>query len=161
MLCARTRDACRLALVVLPPATPPPEPPAGAFGPPTANGTALTAPHPTTGPPAMPPILLAPATNHAAAAPTAPQQPAGQAQHQHQQQQPQQPISEIVSLDVADGLGAGPGAVVFGHPELAQLEALAQRLEKDTASALHGEPTVVCAPHSCTNPSSCAACTCA
>jgi hypothetical protein len=144
VLCARTRDACRLALVVLPPATPPPEPPAGAFGSPAANGTALDTAHPSTRPPPMPPILLAPATNHMAAGPPAPQQFLGQAQQL--QEQPQQPISEIVSLDVADGLGTGSGAVVFVHPELAQLEALAQRLEKDAASALHGAPTLVCAP---------------
>jgi hypothetical protein len=128
VLCSRTRDSCRLGLVVLPPATPPADPPAGAFGPPAANGSATDVVQP---PKSMPPIMLAPAPSPAAANPPAPQQ----AQAPVQQQQP---ISEIVSLEAANALCAGAGAVVFVHPDLAQLEALAQRLEKDDTSALHG-----------------------
>jgi hypothetical protein len=104
VLCSRTRDACRLALVVLPPATPPADPPAGAFGPPAANGSTPDAAQPPT---SMPPVTLPPATSSVAASTPASQAALGPTQ---------QPISEIVSLEVANSLGAGLGAVVWRRP---------------------------------------------
>lgn len=136
VLCSRSRDACRLALVVLPPAVPPLGPPSGAFGPPAADANGLA---PGSGGPTSPGAAkqLPPLAAHAVGGSSADAavaghtaQPAPQAQH---------PISEIVSLETADALGAGAGAVIFVHRELAELEALAQRLEKDEAAALHGE----------------------
>ncbi len=72
-----------------------------------------------------------PAADGAAAA--APSSPA-------RQQAPPAPALMIVSLDVADAAGAGPGAIVFVHRDLAELVALAQRLEGDETAALHGAP---------------------
>lgn len=124
VLCSRSRDACRLALVVLPPAMPLAEPPAGAFGPPAPESSGTSAG------PAGSAASPAPAADAVAANPPAMQQ--------QQPAPPQQPISEIVSVEVAEALGAGSGAVIFVRPDLAELEALAQRLEKDETSALYG-----------------------
>lgn len=133
VLCSRSRDSCRLALVVLPPAMPLAGPPAGAFGPPASESSgAIAAPAGSAASATQLPASAAPTDAAAAKTPAAQQQPAPPPPQQ------QQPISEIVSLEVADSLGAGAGAVIFVHPELAELEALAQRLEKDETAALHG-----------------------
>ncbi len=164
VLCGRNRDACRLAPVVLPPAVlqaaapapmPAAAPPALAVPTTAASGTAdggvaVADPSVLVGQAAHASPAAEDKPSTAVAAPPAEAKPAPQHPPMPQQppQQPppppQQPqlISEIVSLEAADAAGAGPGAIIFVHPELAELEALAQRLEADESAALHGESDV-------------------